>query len=124
MEWCESPIGPIFKSSDPFWVNLWNEVSICETLSKTQVSHVGVDQDVLTSFDDCVTTFQRDLQRLLDDHMLSCIGSGNCRLHMGTAGSTNRNNINLFVGQHLTQGIVSTAVVLAGKFISVRFVAM
>ena len=71
------------------------------------------DARLVAGVDDLVAAFERDLQRLLDDHVFARPGRRHGRLQMGTAGRADRHHVDLRVGQHRVQIVVGRA---AGDF--------
>ena len=65
--------------------------------------------------DDPVASAERDLERLLDHHMLAgpCCGHG--RVHVGAAGRGDRDNVDGRIGEHVGKPVIAAALLLGRK---------
>ena len=65
--------------------------------------------------DDSVTPLEGDFQRFFDNHMLPCPGRLDGRLHVGPAGGSDGDDIDLRVCQHRIERAGCLAIVLIGE---------
>ena len=82
----------------------------------------GREHDARTAagLDDLVAAAERDLQRLLDDHVLARPRGGDGRLLMGPAGRADGDDVDGRVGQHVVELVIGLAAGRLGQLIGRR----